>query len=247
MNWSLWHRIWCISLTKAKLIMDKIHTVFIDDEILLIQGLKSLLSETNISGFSIDGHYHSLGDFLNIHTEACSLVITDLDIQDDEIIEHVPKIKAKFPEARVVVLTKFDNYKLVRDTMKAGADGYLLKKCSFGELIRCIEEVMQGEAHIGNGLQLTPPRKIFEKTEPEKSDSDVIRKYEDRYHVRQKLTKRELEILKLVAQAKSNKEIAGELYISDQTVGVHKKNIMRKLNVRSTLSLIKYATEQNLV
>ena len=86
-----------------------------------------------------------------------------------------------------------------------------------------------------------------EKTEREKTESDVIRKYEDRYHVRQKLTKRELEILKLVAQAKSNKEIAGELYISDQTVGVHKKNIMRKLNVRSTLSLIKYATEQNLV
>jgi DNA-binding NarL/FixJ family response regulator len=227
--------------------MDLIHTVFIDEENLLVQGIKSLLNVHNISGFSVDGHYQKLSDFLRVHTEECSLVITDLDIQDPDVIDHVPLIKKKYPGIRVIVLTKFDNFKLVRDTMKAGADGYLLKNSSFGDLIKCIEEVMEGKAHIGEGLQLTPPRRLFESKKDVNTETEVIRKYEDRYQVRQKLTKRELEILQLVAQAKNNKEIAGELYISDQTVGVHKKNIMRKLNVRSTISLIKYAMEQNLV
>lgn len=228
--------------------MKTLQTAFIDNEILLVQGINALLEQNNISGFKSVGHFHSLNEFLSKCNEDCSLVITDLDIQDEDIIEHVPKIKKKYPESRVIILSNFDNYKLVRDTMKAGADGYILKKSSFGELIKCIEDVMDGQAHIGNGLKLTPSRKLFGQNKDKKEEEAVvIRKYEDRFQVRQRLTKRELEILKLVTQAKSNKEIGAELFISDQTVGVHKKNIMRKLNVRSTISLIKYAMEQNLV
>lgn len=226
-----------------------LQTVFIDDEIMLVQGIRSLMEQHNISSFNVVGHYTTLDAFLSDHKDSCSLVISNLDIEDEDISNHVPKIKKIYPEARVIILTNYDNYKLVRDTMKSGADGYILKNSSFGELISCIEEVMNGEAHIGNGLQLTPPRKLFNAVPSvnKEEESVSIRKYEDRFQVRQKLTKRELEILKLVTQAMSNKEIAKMLFISDQTVGVHKKNIMRKLNVRSTISLIKYAIEQNLV
>ncbi len=221
---------------------------FIDKEILLIQGIVALMNSNNISGFNNIGHFTSLSEYLEDCDEDCNLIITDLNIEDDDVVDHVPRIKKKNPNCRVIVLTNYDNYKLVRDMMKAGADGYLLKKSSFGELIKCIEEVMDGHAHIGNGLKLTPSRKLFNSKEEEGStEENVIRKYEDRFQVRQKLTKRELEILKLITQAKTNKEIGTELFISDQTVGVHKKNIMRKLNVRSTISLIKYAMEQNLV
>ncbi|MEZ5048800.1 MAG: response regulator transcription factor [Saprospiraceae bacterium] len=72
-------------------------------------------------------------------------------------------------------------------------------------------------------------------------------KYEDKFQLRQKLTRREKEILSLITQAKSNKEIAKELFISYQTVGVHRKNIMRKLGVRSTVNLIRYAIDHDLV
>ncbi len=226
-----------------------LQTVFIDNEVLLVQGIKSLLEQHNISGFNVAGHYLDLPAFIKENSSDCALVISNLDIEDEDIINHVPKIKKIHPNARVIILTNYDNYKLVRDVMKSGADGYLLKTSSFGELITCIEEVMNGEAHLGAGLQLTPSRKLFNsKTSDDgKKEESSIRKYEDRFQVRQRLTKRELEILRLVTQAKNNKEIGKELYISDQTVGVHKKNIMRKLNVRSTISLIKYAMEQNLV
>ena len=97
---------------------------------------------------------------------------------------------------------------------------------------------------LGEGLSVSPPANSFKK------GFSLERKfgfYEDRFQIKQKLTKRESEILKLIIQAKNNKEIGDELYISDQTVGVHRKNIMRKLGVRSTMSLIKFAIENQIV
>jgi DNA-binding NarL/FixJ family response regulator len=132
--------------------------------------------------------------------------------------------------------------------MKSGADGYILKKSSFNDLVKGIDEVLRGEAHLGKGLKLAPPKSLF-KSESKKANQShiIVKKYEDKYQIRQKLTKRELEILSHIVQTKNNKDIGKELYISEQTVGVHKKNIMRKLNVRNTIALIKYAVEQNLV
>ena len=119
--------------------MKKTNLLFIDDEILLVQGVKSLLENNRVRGLHAGDHYLDLEAFLADENQECDLVISDLDMQDPRIIEHVPRIKNKYPDSRVVILTNFNNYKLVRDTMKAGADGYLLKKSSFGELLKCIE------------------------------------------------------------------------------------------------------------
>ena len=95
---------------------------------------------------------------------------------------------------------------------------------------------MKGETYLSDGL------KVFPKDLGTNGDS----RYEDDFQLRHNLTKRELEILQLISQAKSNKEIADDLFISDQTVGVHRKNIMRKLSVSSTAGLIKFAMDHDL-
>ena len=96
---------------------------------------------------------------------------------------------------------------------------------------------MAGRSYITEGL------KIF----PKDGQTNGSGKFEDGFTIKNKLTKRELEILELISQAKSNKEIAEILFISPQTVSVHRKNVMRKLNVSNTASLIKYAMDHNII
>jgi DNA-binding NarL/FixJ family response regulator len=91
---------------------------------------------------------------------------------------------------------------------------------------------MQNNTYLSDGLQIFP-----------KEHSDIHEVFEDDFQVKYRLTKREVEILLLISQAKSNKEIAEELFISDQTVSVHRKNIMRKISVSNTAGLIKFAMD----
>jgi DNA-binding NarL/FixJ family response regulator len=139
-----------------------------------------------------------------------------------------------------LVLTSYGDYKFVGAALKNGADGYILKSNEPDDLLFGIEDVMSGNTYLAPGLHITPPNK--------KRVSSLIKSgYEDRFVIKQKLTTREHEVLELITQAKNNKEIAKELFISDQTVGVHRKNIMRKLGVRNTINLIKFAMENQLV
>jgi DNA-binding NarL/FixJ family response regulator len=123
-----------------------------------------------------------------------------------------------------------------------GADGYVAKKSTFRELIYALDEILEGNTYIGDGLRTSPA--AFQKEEkPVRPKSE----YNDTFTLKQKLTKREQEILELITQGKSNKHIGKELYISFQTVGVHRKNIMKKLGIRNTVSLIKFALDNHLV
>ena len=99
---------------------------------------------------------------------------------------------------------------------------------------------MEDKTYIAPGLHITPPN----GKRLSKGKKSI---YEDRFVIKQKLTPREQEVLELITEAKNNKEIAKELFISDQTVGVHRKNIMRKLGVKNTINLIKFAFENQLV
>jgi len=98
---------------------------------------------------------------------------------------------------------------------------------------------MSGNTFLATGLEITPKKNGMSSTAPQP--------FEDRFLLRKKLTKREQEVLELITKALNNKEIASQLYISDQTVGVHRKNIMRKLGVRNTVNLIKFAIDHQLV
>ena len=133
------------------------------------------------------------------------------------------------------MVSGYDNQKFVKKAFLNGADGYLLKGSPRLELIKAIQTVLRNNTFMGRGVQVTARQK-------EKAGSRSGKgAYMDAYSVMQHLTKREHEILQLITQAMSNKEIAQKLFISDQTVSVHRKNIMRKLGVSNTVSLVKAA------
>jgi len=222
--------------------MSVINSVLVDIQAIFTAGLKAFLKESNPLNLNIIGEERTAEGLLlflhkNLQTD---LIIMDLNLPDEDGLELIPQIRKQFKEVRILVLTSYGEYKFVGQALKTGADGYILKSNEPEELLNGIEEVLSGNTYLAPGLHITPPngkRLLGNK----KSN------YEDRFVIKQKLTTREHEVLELITQAKNNKEIAKELFISDQTVGVHRKNIMRKLGVRNTINLIKFALENQLV
>ena len=159
-------------------------------------------------------------------------------LSEGEGLKHLPAIKKSHPGLRVLVFTLSDDSRLIKATFRSGADGVLLKSVSREELMLAIEDVMNGKTFVGKGITLTdrPAANGINGPLPE---NRFARKYG--------LTRREMEVMRYIGQVMSNKDIAEKLYISDQTVSVHRKNIMRKLGVNNTASLIKIAFENNLV
>lgn len=170
------------------------------------------------------------------------VLIMELNIPDQDGLSLIRQIRQENTEIKILVLSSYTDSKLVRNAMINGADGFVDKKSTFGELIYALQEINEGSTYIGDGLRTSPAAfKAKEKIVETKSE------YNDTFTLKQKLTKREQEILELITQGKSNKHIGKELYISFQTVGVHRKNIMKKLGIRNTVSLIKFALENHLV
>ncbi|MEM9549270.1 MAG: response regulator transcription factor [Bacteroidota bacterium] len=174
--------------------------------------------------------------------EEIDILIMELNIPDQDGMTIIQQVRSEHPKMKILVLSSYTESKLVRNAMINGADGYVAKKSTFQELLYAIQEIQEGNTYIGDGLRTSPA--AFKK---EKKPPKIQSEYNDTFTLKQKLTKREQEILELITQGKSNKHIGKELFISFQTVGVHRKNIMKKLGIRNTVSLIKFALENHLV
>ena len=222
--------------------MTAITSVLVDKQNIFRAGLKAFFKEQQEANVSVIGEESTAeGLILFLHKNlSTELVLLDLNLPDQDGLELIPQIRKQFKGVKIMVLTSYSDYKFVGQALKNGADGYILKSNEPSDLIEGVNEVMAGNTYIAPGLHITPPN-------GNRLTNGKKAMYEDRFVIKQKLTKREHEVLELITQAKNNKEIAKELYISDQTVGVHRKNIMRKLGVRNTINLIKFALENQIV
>jgi len=166
------------------------------------------------------------------------LLLMDMNLSDGEGLKLLPAVKKAHPDLRILLFTLSDDARLVKAAFRAGSDGLLLKSTSRDELLRAVDEIMLGKTFFGKGIALTDrmPGAGIDTVLPE-----------NRFARKFGLTRREIEVMQYIGQVLSNKDIAEKLFISDQTVSVHRKNIMRKLGVNNTASLIKIAFENNLV
>ena len=214
--------------------MKRIKVVVADEQNLLIDGLKHLLQEcTGNYLFEVQDCINTGEELLNLaRTKNFDLVIMDLKLPVIDGIEIIHRIKDYNPDARILILTSYNSNKFVKTAFKQGADGYILKNSSTEDLKTAMEEVLNGSAHMGNGVGISP-----EKNGIKKKNENAVWIIEDNFLIKNYLTKRELEILSQIANLKDNKEIAQNLYISDQTVSVHRKNIMKKLKVNDNQAL----------
>ncbi|MEL6925134.1 MAG: response regulator transcription factor [Bacteroidota bacterium] len=220
--------------------MQSVKIVIADDHQLFSEGIKNLLRKSEAFDFEIVGEAATGSSLLTLLRRIePDVLLLDLNMPEQDGLSVLEAIKGKYKDMRILALTMYDDAKLVKSAFKAGVDGYMLKSSDPYELIDAIAEVLQGKTYIGEGVELIAngySRGPFSN-----------KSFEDKFIKKYNLTKREIEILRLITQALSNKQIAKELFISDQTVSVHRKNIMRKLGVSNTAGLIKLAYDNSLV
>jgi DNA-binding NarL/FixJ family response regulator len=199
--------------------------ILADDHVMFRQGIRNILEsnkEIEIIGEAGDGL--ELLELLKKVTP--DMVILDISMPNLRGLEATREIKIILPEVKVLILSMHRDMEYVRSAISAGAEGYLLKEDADTELFASIEKIRQEGRYISPLLFRELTDDIFQ-TLPKRHDET--------------LTTREREILKLIAEGSSNKEIADMLFISIRTVENHRANIMRKLNIRNAANLIKYA------
>lgn len=210
-----------------------------DDHKLFIEGVVSLLAEDK--ELDIVGYSFTASDFIaKIHELVIDVYIIDINMPDMSGLELVQKIKYEHPDAKILILSMYDSYEYVEKAIKAGALGYLLKAASHEELINAIKVVASGEQYFGKEILKTLTRGI--------GGASQLAKESSIYNTPDKLlSKRENEILKLIAQEYTSQKIAEKLFISERTVETHRKNILSKTGVKSIVGLIKYAIDQGII
>jgi DNA-binding NarL/FixJ family response regulator len=210
-----------------------------DDHTLFVDALVVALEQQSRIPVKIVGTVGNGEELLNRLADIRpDILLLDLNMPIINGLEAIPIIRGSFPDIRIMVVTKYSDPKFVRECLQVhNISGYVLKTSKLDELLEALTQVQRGLSYISKGLQLYP-----KDTDAEGEES----MFDETFLAKYNLTRRELEILGLIAQAKSNAEIADSLFISPQTVGAHRKNIMRKLNISTTAGLVRFAIENQL-
>jgi two-component system response regulator DevR len=192
--------------------------VVVDDHEVVRQGLVALLGRR--PGFQVVAEAGTVAEALEtVHRYQPDLVIMDVRLPDGSGIEACREIRADLPQTRVVMLTSYPDEDAVLSAIVAGASGYLLKQVRARDLVAALESVARGESLLDpavTGRVLDRVRRIATSTEPDELAQ---------------LTPQEQKILLLVAEGKTNKEIASEVFLSDKTVKNYVSSILAKLNL----------------
>lgn len=199
--------------------------VLADDHAMFRKGVKKIIGE--IAGLEVVGEAGDGLELLELLKKTSpELIILDISMPNLRGLEATREIKKLYPEIKVLLLTMHKKKEFLQQAMAAGADGFLLKEDADSELFQAIKTIRQGNRFVSSLLSA------------ELTDLALTKNHGD------PLTNREREVVKLLAEGKSSKEIADLLYISIFTVRRHRDSIMRKLNLKNLASLIKYALDR---
>ncbi len=217
--------------------MDKIKITLIDDHQIVRDGIRALLE--SIENIEVIGEASSVKEFLeNNKSVQPDILITDIAMPEISGIELTKMINENenTKNIKVLILSMFTNEDFIFNAIKAGAKGYLPKNTNRNELFEAIKTIYNGEEYFSESIS-----NIILKSYIRKAKS-----YEQS-EKKETLSSRETEILKLFAQGLSNQEIADKLFISIRTVESHKNHIMQKLELKSTVDLIKFAIKNKII
>jgi two-component system, NarL family, response regulator NreC len=215
--------------------MNLYRVLLADDHALFREGIKNLLAaEPDIR---VLGEVSNAADAVQKAAELHpDLVLIDIGMAGLSSFEAVRQIKKQRPETKVIFLTMYDDEDYLVEAMEAGANGYLLKDCPAIQMISALREVCRG----GSSLS---PRMLSQLVD----DFRGRVKGEARQPRFSTLTSREREVLKLLAEGQSVKDVAGELSLSVKTVEAHKFNLMRKLDIHNKAHLVHYAIQKKII
>lgn len=200
-----------------------IRLYFVDNHPLILEGLRALLKgapDIIVAGQARNGT--ACLSFLSAN--AIDVILTDVCLPDIDGLDLCAAIKVEYPQVRVLTLSSCKDVKYINEMIAHGASGYVMKDADRAELLEAIHTVHNGGTYFSPGV------------------SQLLGE-EKKHH----LTRREKEVLSLIAEGNTNPEIAEKLFISADTVNSHRKNLLAKLEVKNTAMLIKYAVDNNLL
>ena len=215
--------------------MEKKKILIVEDHTILREGLKALLTtnpDIEIAGEAGDGREA----IWLVEKLDPDMVMMDLSMPRMDGMQAIREIKRRWPEKRVLALTAHKTEEYVLTTLKAGADGYLLKDSTYQEMMTAVRSVLSGKRYLSPGIS----ERVIEGYLEGKQTIKIQGAWDN-------LTAREREVLKLIAEGYRNKEIADLLVISPKTVEKHRANLMIKLNFHNVSELTAYAIEKGLV
>jgi len=216
---------------------ETIRVVIVDDHALFRRGLDLVLSEEpdiKVVGEAADG----IEAVHRAEEMAPDVVVMDVRMPRSTGIEAARRIRERLPDTKVIMLTVSDNEEDLYAAVKAGASGYLLKEISIEELADAVRAVARGHSLISPSMA----SKLLSEF------NALVQQAEERHRsLLPNLTDRELDVLKLVAKGLSNREISEELYISENTVKNHVRNILEKLHLHSRMEAVVYAMREKLL
>lgn len=216
--------------------MDLKHRVILaDDHKLFIEGIAGMLSA--VEGIEIAGKAHTGKDALQMTLDKKpDLVVLDITMPDMYGIEVTRKIKAKLPDVKILILSMHLDLRMIIEVLQAGADAYTLKDSGPSELLTAVKNVLAGKMYLSSKVIKLLVRDYISKHSVPLS----LEQLKD-------LSARERQVLSLISESKSIKEIAEELHISRSTADTHKANLMRKLGCENTNELIRFAMREGIV
>lgn len=212
---------------------NKTNILMVDDHQLVIDGLKSMLATEKkyvIKGEALNGQQAL--EMITSKPEEFQLIVTDITMPLMSGIELCKIVKEQFPQIKVLILSMHNSISIVKDALNAEADGYMLKNTGQDEFIKAIERILGDGTYFSQDI-LPIILNLFQK---EKKET-----------LKNALSQREKEVLELIVQEYTSKEIAEKLFISKQTVDTHRINIMQKTDCKTLVGLIKYAIQSGYI
>ncbi|MDX5586008.1 MAG: response regulator transcription factor [Aureibaculum sp.] len=219
--------------------MDNKITVHIaDDHQIIIDGLSAILdfeSDIEVVGFSLNGR--QVLDWFKNNT--ADVLLLDINMPDVNGVEVLQGFKEYQTTPHVIVLSSYDNIKLVKDILKIGAKSFVPKKSAGEHIVTAIREVAKGEQYFTDDVKEKMMNAIMGNPEHSEDNSEGM--------LLSSLTKREYQILKLIALEYTTKKICDTLFISVSTVETHRKNLLKKLKVKNSVGLALFALKNNII
>ena len=208
-----------------------IRVFLVDDHQMVLDGISSILEDVEnikVVGTALNGEHalRALG------VEGVDVLLLDINMPDMDGIEVVRQMEKKGVQINTLILTMHNNPQFTKQLIELGVEGCILKNSGKKELVYAINEVNEGRRYYGEDVTGT----LFDSLEKTKKAVDEVL-----------LTKREVEIIKLIATEFTTNEIAEKLMISSFTVDTHRKNIVNKLGVKNIAGLVKFAFEHQLI
>ena len=207
-----------------------IKVCIVDDHKVLIDGLQSML--TNQADIDVVGSCQDGVQLLHfLQDNEVDVILLDINMPNMNGIDACKEVVKKFPKSQILVLSMLDQSTIVQRMMKRGAKGYVLKNVGKAELVEAIQTVHAGQMYLSKSIQ----QSLLQFGQQEKTGYLPV------------LTRREKEVLELIAQEKTTNEISEELFISVNTVDTHRKSLLSKFGARNSIGLVKAAMEKGLL